>query len=306
MPGVGFAVLKNGQLTARGFGVSNLDNPQPITPDTIFALASISKTVTTTAMMRLVEQGKVDLNAPVKRYLPDFKVQDETTTNTVAIWHLLTHTPGWEGQLTAADRGSLTLANFIESIQRAAENGGARRGLELQQRRVQRRGPGHRSRHGQSIHEAFRSLVFEPIGLTRAFTQMESLVTYPFSVAHRGAPRPGVREPAPVAIGVGRRGRRLHEPQRPDGVREVPSRRRHGPRRQARALPEIAGIDAHAESEEERGRRRDGTRLASAAGRRRDDGGARRHARPLPARSSSCPSATLRWRFSRTTPRAGG
>jgi CubicO group peptidase (beta-lactamase class C family) len=37
----------------------------------------------------------------VKRYLPDFKVQDETTTNTVAIWHLLTHTPGWEGQLTA-------------------------------------------------------------------------------------------------------------------------------------------------------------------------------------------------------------
>src|SRR5215204_218590 len=50
VPGVGFAVLKNGQLTARGFGVTNVDNPQPITPDTIFALASISKTVTTTAM----------------------------------------------------------------------------------------------------------------------------------------------------------------------------------------------------------------------------------------------------------------
>jgi hypothetical protein len=58
VPGVGFAVLKNGQLTARGFGVTNVDNPQPITPDTIFALASISKTVTTTAMMRLVEQGR--------------------------------------------------------------------------------------------------------------------------------------------------------------------------------------------------------------------------------------------------------
>jgi hypothetical protein len=67
-------------------------------------------------MMRLVEQGKVDLNAPVKRYLPDFKVQDEGTTNNVAIWHLLTHTPGWEGQLNAADRGSLTLANFIDSM----------------------------------------------------------------------------------------------------------------------------------------------------------------------------------------------
>ena len=188
VPGVGFAVLKNGQLTARGFGVSNLDNPQPITPDTIFALASISKTVTTTAMMRLVEQGKVDLNAPVKRYLPDFKVQDDTTTNTVAIWHLLTHTPGWEGQLTAADRGSLTLANFIESIRdlpKLAEPGEVwsynNAGFNVAGRVIE-------VVTGQSIHEAFRSLVFEPIGLTRAFTQMESLVTYPFSVAHRGAP----------------------------------------------------------------------------------------------------------------------
>ena len=188
VPGVGFAVLKNGQLTARGFGVTNIDNPQPITPDTIFALASISKTVTTTAMMRLVEQGKVDLNAPVKRYLPDFKVQDETTTNTVAIWHLLTHTPGWEGQLTAPDRGSLTLANFIESIRdlpKLAEPGEVwsynNAGFNVAGRVIE-------VVTGQSIHEAFRTLVFEPIGLTRAFTQTESLVTYPFSVAHRGAP----------------------------------------------------------------------------------------------------------------------
>lgn len=188
VPGVGFAVLKNGQLTARGFGVTNVDNPQPITPDTIFALASISKTVTTTAMMRLVEQGKVDLNAPVKRYLPDFKVQDETTTNTVAIWHLLTHTPGWEGQLTAPDRGSLTLANFIDSIRdlpKLAEPGEVwsynNAGFNVAGRVIE-------VVTGQSIHDAFRTLVFEPIGLRRAFTQMESLVTYPFSVAHRGAP----------------------------------------------------------------------------------------------------------------------
>ena len=188
VPGVGLAVLKNGRLTARGFGVTNVDNPQPITPDTIFALASISKTVTTTAMMRLVEQGKVDLNAPVRRYLPDFKVQDETTTNTVAIWHLLTHTPGWEGQLTAADRGSLTLASFMESIRdlpKLAEPGEVwsynNAGFNVAGRIIE-------VVTGQSIHEAFRSLVFEPIGLTRAFTQMESLVTYPFSVAHRGAP----------------------------------------------------------------------------------------------------------------------
>ncbi len=188
VPGVGFAILKDGQLTARGFGITNVDNPQPITPDTIFALASISKTVTTTAMMRLVEQGKVDLNAPVKRYLPEFKVQDEGTTNNVAIWHLLTHTPGWEGQLTAADRGSLTLANFIDSIRdlpKLAEPGEVwsynNAGFNVAGRVIE-------VVTGQSIHDAFRTLVFEPIGLTRAFTQIETVVTYPFSVAHRGNP----------------------------------------------------------------------------------------------------------------------
>lgn len=208
VPGVGFAVYKKGQLLERGFGVTNLENPQPVTPDTIFALASISKTVTTTAMMRLVEQGKVDLNAPVKKYLPEFKVQDEGTTNNVAIWHLLTHTPGWEGQLTAADRGNQTLSAFIESIRdlpKMAEPGEVwsynNAGFNVAGRVIE-------VVTGQSIHEAFRSLVFEPLGLQRAFTQIEQLVTYPFSVAHNGAPgsvtvaRPLARSVSVAAGGV--------------------------------------------------------------------------------------------------------
>ena len=188
VPGVAFGIVKNGQVIERGFGVTNLDNPQPVTPDTIFALASISKTVTTTAMMRLVEQGKVDINAPVRQYLPAFRVQDEGATRDVKIWHLLTHTPGWEGQLTAADRGALTLANFIESIRdlpKLAEPGEVwsynNAGFNVAGRVIE-------VASGQSIHDAFRTLVFQPIGLTRAFTRTEDLVTYRFSVAHRGAP----------------------------------------------------------------------------------------------------------------------
>ena len=54
VPGVAFGIVKNGQATVRALGVTNLDNPQAVTPDTIFALASVSKTITTTAMMRLL------------------------------------------------------------------------------------------------------------------------------------------------------------------------------------------------------------------------------------------------------------
>lgn len=187
--GVAFGILKNGQATVRGLGVTNLDNSQPVTPDTVFPLASISKTVTTTAMMRLVEQGKVDLNAPVTQYLPGFRVQDEAASRNVKIWHLLTHTPGWEGQLTSEDRGAQTLAHFVDTTMRdqpkLAEPGEVwsynNAGFNVAGRVVE-------VVSGQSIHNAFRTLVFEPIGLTRAFTRTEDLVTYPFSVAHRGEP----------------------------------------------------------------------------------------------------------------------
>ena len=72
VPGVAFGVLKNGQPTVRGFGVTNVDDPLPLTTDTVFPIASISKTVTATAIMRLVEPGKLDLDAPIRRYIPEF------------------------------------------------------------------------------------------------------------------------------------------------------------------------------------------------------------------------------------------
>ena len=99
VPGVGLGIVKNGQVMTRGFGVTNTDDPQPVTADSVFTIASISKTVTTTAVMKLIEQGRADLKAPIQKYLPEFRVQDEKTSREVSFWHLLTHTPGWEGQL---------------------------------------------------------------------------------------------------------------------------------------------------------------------------------------------------------------
>src|SRR5215813_9564748 len=73
VPGVGLGIFKNGELTTRGFGVTNVDDPKPVTADTVFTIASISKTFTATALIRLEQQNKVDLMSPVRRYLPDFR-----------------------------------------------------------------------------------------------------------------------------------------------------------------------------------------------------------------------------------------
>ena len=148
MPGVAIGILDNGVITTRGLGVTNVNEPLPVTEDTVFPIASISKTFAATMMMRLVEQGKVDLKAPVRKYLPDFKVRDENVSRDVTIWNLLTHTAGWEGQVSGPERGEDTLRNFTATVMPdLMQVAPPARGVELQQRRLQRVGPRHRSGH---------------------------------------------------------------------------------------------------------------------------------------------------------------
>jgi CubicO group peptidase (beta-lactamase class C family) len=187
IPGVAFGVLKDDELGLHGFGLTNLDNPQPVTPDTVFPIASISKTVVATAVMRLVEAGRLDLEAPVREYLPDFRVGSESASRDVRVWHLLTHTPGWEGQLSTPDRGSETLASFVAGLgdlpqlatpgtvwsYNNAGFGVAGRVLEV--------------RTGGTIGEALRELVFEPVGLRHAFTRTGTAMTHRFAAPHREA-----------------------------------------------------------------------------------------------------------------------
>src|SRR5438105_14433557 len=70
IPGVAVGVYFQGQEYGRGYGVTNVDYPQPVDGDTLVRIGSSTKTFTGTVVMRLVEQGKLDLNAPVRRYLP--------------------------------------------------------------------------------------------------------------------------------------------------------------------------------------------------------------------------------------------
>jgi CubicO group peptidase (beta-lactamase class C family) len=76
IPGVAVGVLYNGREYLRGYGVTNVDYPQPVDENTLFRIGSTTKTFTGTTIMRLVEQGILDLNAPVQTYLPTLKLAD--------------------------------------------------------------------------------------------------------------------------------------------------------------------------------------------------------------------------------------
>jgi CubicO group peptidase (beta-lactamase class C family) len=184
IPGVAMGVLRGGQTVIRGFGVRNVNDPQPVTSSTVFPLASISKTVTTTAVMRLVEQGKLDLHGPVRKYLADFRVADEAASREVTIWHLVTHTGGWEGQLSATDKGDETLARFVEGLStnmQLAPPGAAwsynNAGFGVAGRVIE-------VVTGQTFSDAIDDLVFRPLGLTLAFTRVGDVVAHWPAIGH--------------------------------------------------------------------------------------------------------------------------
>ena len=95
IPGVAVGVVERGHLVfARGFGYRDVDKHLPVTPDTLFALGSCSKTFTATAIALLAGEGRVALDAPVRRYLPDFSLQDPVASAILTPRDLLTHKSG--------------------------------------------------------------------------------------------------------------------------------------------------------------------------------------------------------------------
>ncbi|HEY3473135.1 MAG TPA: serine hydrolase domain-containing protein, partial [Anaerolineales bacterium] len=119
VPGVAVGIWHKGKEYADGFGITSVENPLPVNAVTLFQTGSISKTFTGTMMMQLAEQGKVDLDAPVRKYIPDFKVQDRDVTEKVTVRHLLTHMGGWIGDyFNNFGDGEDSLTRMVEDITR--------------------------------------------------------------------------------------------------------------------------------------------------------------------------------------------
>jgi CubicO group peptidase (beta-lactamase class C family) len=94
IPGLALAVVRGGAVVkTRGYGFANLEHDVRVTPDTVFELASVTKQFTATAVMLLVEEGKVQVDAPVAAYLP----RAPDTWKAITVRHLLTHTSGLPG-----------------------------------------------------------------------------------------------------------------------------------------------------------------------------------------------------------------
>ncbi len=100
VPGLALAVMKDGRLVmARGYGLADLEARQPVRPDSLFRIGSISKCFTMVGILKLVEEGKLDLDArafELLGYEPAPGVNPEPRLASITVRHLLTHTGGWD------------------------------------------------------------------------------------------------------------------------------------------------------------------------------------------------------------------
>jgi CubicO group peptidase (beta-lactamase class C family) len=185
IPGVSVGVWADGKEIYACHGVTSIDNPLPIDQDTLFLLGSLTKTYTATTLMRLVVEGKVELDAPVRRYVPELKLKEEQAAEKITVLNLLNHTSGldWGFNIDTGE-GDDALARYVAKmaeLEQIAPPGVratySQAGYNLIGRIIEKV-------TGQTFEQAIASLAFEPLGLNHSFFARDDIMTRRFSVGH--------------------------------------------------------------------------------------------------------------------------
>lgn len=185
VPGVALGVIAGGEEHVAGYGVISVDRPRPIVADTLFRIGSLTKTFTGTAVMRLIEEGQLDLNAPIRTYLPDFRVADEAVAEHATLRHLVTHTAGWFGdQFPESGDGDEALERFVAGLADAPQIAPLGRYFSYNNAAVSTAGRVIEVATGLPYEAALDELVLRPLGLERTNFFLEASVPEEFVVDH--------------------------------------------------------------------------------------------------------------------------
>jgi CubicO group peptidase (beta-lactamase class C family) len=185
MPGVAVGVIHDGRELLVGHGITNAEHPLPVDSRTLFQIASLTKPFTATALLRLVDEGRVDLAAPVTRYLPGFRLAVPEWTERVRVEDLLTHVGGWLGDhffMTPPSRPTLeALVEEFASAPQLFEPGALwsynNAGFSVAGRIVE-------VVTGEPFPNALRALVLAPLRLSHTFLRADEVVTHRVAAPH--------------------------------------------------------------------------------------------------------------------------
>lgn len=197
VPGAQLAVLDGDEIVETAAGVLSLRTGCPATPDALFLPGSIGKLYTATLVLMLVQEGRLDLDAPIRTYLPDFRVQDEEAAEVVTPRNLLSHTSGFDGDhFTDTGRGDDALALYVAGcadLPQIAPPGliwsYSNSGYSILGRIVE-------VLHEKTFEDVLREKIFEPLGLESTVSFADEAILHPVAVGHD----PDPEDPSRLAV----------------------------------------------------------------------------------------------------------
>jgi CubicO group peptidase (beta-lactamase class C family) len=198
VPGAAVAMLAGDEIAEAATGVLNTATGVRATTDSVFQLASITKLWTATLVMQLVDDGLLDLDGPVRTYLPGFRVADEHASATVTPRHLLGHTAGFDAEVvTETTNGDDAIATFVDEYlptvgqlfapgERYSYNNS---GYSLLGRIVE-------VIRGKPYRQVLRERLVDPLGLQHVATRADEAILFRASVGHIRSGADGRQAPA--------------------------------------------------------------------------------------------------------------
>ncbi len=185
VPGASLAIRYHDAGVELSSGVANVRTGVSVTPETLFQIGSNTKVYTTSLIMQLVEEGRIELDRSVRTYLPTFRLKDPEAAAQITVRQLLNHTSGIEGDyFEAFGPGDDSLARYVESL---AQLG-------------QIHGPGERFSYcnsafvvagrllevmtGQRYHEVLAERLLRPLGLRATTVLIEEMIGHRYAVGH--------------------------------------------------------------------------------------------------------------------------
>lgn len=184
VPGVVVGLVDGDAEDISCFGVTNVEHPLPIDADTVFEIASITKTMTATVAARMAAEGRLDLDAPVRGYLADFRVADPEASEHVTVRDLFTHTAGWFGEyLPPTGHGTDAIARGVEAMA-GLEQVSPRGTFSYNNVSLTVAGRVLEVVAGSPYERVMRELLFAPLGMDRTAFRAEDVLYDRLAAGH--------------------------------------------------------------------------------------------------------------------------
>ncbi|MEA2463795.1 MAG: hypothetical protein QOJ98_1542, partial [Acidobacteriota bacterium] len=171
VPGAAVAVVREDRVVyVQGYGVKELGTTQPVTPDTLFQIASTSKAFTTAAISMLAAEGKLSWDDPVRKHLPYFQLADACADAQVTLRDIVSHRTGVGRYDELWDNTPLTREEVIRSMGKVTPSKPFRTAYQYQNIMFIAAGEVVANASGVPWEEFVRTRIFTPLAMTRTIT----------------------------------------------------------------------------------------------------------------------------------------